>query len=167
MRCNKGSWHAILVGLAVLVLIGFLSSCASILKPAKQKSYYTPQSTPVITSPITVDQADLNNDGKLDQSEIQILTHDRPSVMSTFMCIGGLVVAVCGLCVILSRTKQPTSSSANSVKADMGSFTKSNPSEDQIIVESKTKLDDGGDWLDSGQDFTGDPNGSSGGKREG
>ncbi len=164
MKCSRGSLSAIMVGLAVLVLIGFLTSCASVLKPAKQQSYSTPRSTPTPTNPISVDQADLNKDGKLDQSEIQLITQDKPSVITTFMCIGGLVVAVCGLCVILSRSKIPHQPRTRSVKADMGTFVSS---EDQIIVENKQNLDDDEMWCHAEQDFAADPSGSNVGKRKG
>ena len=145
MRCNKGSWHAILVGLAVLVLIAFLTSCAASWKPAKQQKDHTPNST------ITVTQADTNKDGNLDTSEIQALTPDKPSVITTFMCIGGLVVAVCGLCVILSRSRHNTT-------ADMGTFTTTSDSSEQ-------DLDDDEHWCHAEQDFLGDPSGTNVGKR--
>ena len=137
------------VVLWTMVILNFCS-CMSVTGPAKQQKNTTSPRTQVTPqAPISVDQIDLNNDGKIDNSEYQALTEDRPGVLSTFLCIGGATLLVCLGTAWLSRNVPPANK-PEGLQVE----------QDQIIEEDVdgVKSEDG-DWLDSGQDF------DNGGKR--
>jgi len=121
--------------------------------PAKQQRNNTPPRVQV--APIPIDQIDLNGDGKIDISEHQRLTEDKPGVLPTFLCIGGATLFICLGTAWLSRNIPP----ANKPE-------KVEVEEDQIIeedfdgVQKVEEVEEGEeDWLDTGQDF------EDGGKR--
>ena len=136
-----------------LIVICNFCSCTSTRGPAKQQRNNTsPRIQAIPQAPISVDQIDLNKDGKIDDSEYQILTEDRPSVLTTFICIGAATILVCLGTAWLSRNIPP-SNKPEGIEVE-------EESEDQIIEEDFDGIQsEDGDWLDSGQDF------DSGGKR--
>jgi len=137
------------VVLWTMVILNFCS-CTSMTGPAKQQKITTSSRTQVTPqAPISVDQIDLNNDGKIDNSEYQALTEDRPGVLSTFLCIGGATILVCLGTAWLSRNVPPANK-PEEIQVE----------QDQIIHEDFDGVQPkDGDWLDSGQDF------DNGGKR--
>lgn len=151
---NKQAISALVVTIMVLLWIGLLSGCASKWKPAQQQKDSTPHTS---ESAIPVHELDLNQDGHIDQSEQQIITQDRPAVLTTFMCIGALVVAVCGLCVLLSRSRTPASRTT-----DGGAMAESPaPTPTPSSSDTSDTCDSDEDmWCHAEQDFLGtDPHG--------
>ena len=141
-----------------LVIFNFCGCSATGSRgPAKQQRNSTSphlQATP--STPIPVTLVDLNNDGKIDISEQERLTENKPSVISTFLCIGGATILICLGTAWLSRNVPPANASKKpEIEDEEGIPVDIEPSEDQILEESEPS----GDWLDSGQDF------DSGGKR--
>ena len=140
----------LLLLLTMLVWIMTLCCCANRTvkpNPAKQQKITTSQ------QPIPVDQIDLNQDGMIDTTEQQHLTDNTPGVLSTFMCIGGATILIClGSAWICRRSIDSEQQSPD---------TSHDSPEDQLIQERDfdgvqhdvADVSDGGDWLDSGQQF--------------
>ena len=147
------SWRWAIYIIAAMVWLHFLCGCTSMRGPAKQKRNNTPPRVQV--APIPIDQIDLNGDGKIDISEHQRLTEDKPGVLITFLCIGGATLFICLGTAWLSRNIPPANK-PEKVEVE-------EESEDQIIEEDfdgVQKVEEGEeDWLDTGQDF------EDGGKR--
>ena len=142
----------LLLLLTLLVWIMVLCCCANRTvktNPAKQQKVTTSQ------QPIPVNQIDLNQDGVIDTTEQQHLTDNTPSVLGTFMCIGGATILIClGSAWICRRSHSPP----------VAPTTKPSDQTDDLILErdfdgiqgessESSEVTDGGDWLDSGQDF--------------
>lgn len=140
-----------------LVVICNFCSCTSTRGPAKQQRNTTiPRIQATPQAPISVNQIDLNKDGKIDDSEYQILTEDRPSVLTTFLCIGGATILVCLGTAWLSRNIPPANKSEKvEIEDDQGLPVVVEPTEDQIIEEAGV-LDDDELWCHAEQDFLGD-----------
>ena len=135
-----------------------LTACAS-TQPAKQQKISTPVSDTHAT--ISVDQIDLNRDGQLSVTEQQLL-HAEPAhrvAIITFVCIAAAVCATLIICMWFTR---------RGVNPDNPTTDSSEPPEPTEIhdgngvilnhapPQTSTEQADGGDWLDSEQDFMGD-----------
>ena len=161
----RGAIQAILVATIVLIWLALMTGCISKLgiRPAKQQ-----QSQATVTQSIPVNQIDLNQDGRIDQQEIQqadLADHDTPGVLQTFLAIGILVITVSGICAwVAARQVKPESPSSEDQNLDntpdpRASSDVAPPSE--LIVED---VDDEM-WCHAEQDFLGTHPESHGGKR--
>lgn len=165
----RGSFQAILVATIVLIWIALLSGCISKLgtRPAKQQ-----QSQTTVTQSVPVAQIDLNQDGQIDQQEIQqadLVDHDTPGVLQTFLAIGTLVILVSGICAwVAARQVKPVSPSSEG--QDGGTFrsTPKPPVTSKSTAPSELIVEDVNDemWCHAEQDFLGDHPGPHGGKRD-
>ena len=110
------------------------------VKPAQQQK---------ISTTIPVNQIDLNGDGLISQSEQQQLTtHDNHALL-TFLCISGATIIMCvSGAWVTCRHRATPDTSHNSVTPDISTRAPDTP--------VTTDTSDGGDWLDSEQDFSGD-----------
>ena len=136
-------------------LIMLLTACAS-TQPAKQQKISTPVSDTHAT--ISVDQIDLNRDGQLSITEQQLI-HTEPAhhvAIFTFVAIAGAVCATLIICMWFTRRgvnpDHPTSDTSEPSEIDDGNGVILNHAPSQTAPEQA----DGGDWLDSEQDFMGD-----------
>ena len=136
-------------------LLMLLTACAS-TQPAKQQKISTPVSDTPTT--ISVDQIDLDRDGQLSPTEQQLL-HTEPAhhvAIITFVCIAGAVCATLIICMWFTRRgvnpDVPTSDTPEPSEIDDGNGVILNHAPSQTAPEQA----DGGDWLDSEQDFMGD-----------
>ena len=136
-------------------LIMLLAACA-IKQPAKQQKISTPVSDPPST--ISVDQIDLNRDGQLSLTEQQLI-HSQPAhhvAIITFVCIAAAVCATLIICMWFTRRgvnpDNPTPDTSDPPEIDDGNGVILNHAPSQTSPDQA----DGGDWLDSEQDFMGD-----------
>lgn len=144
----------------LFIVISLLNSCASKMPAQQQRNTTTPQ------APIAVTAVDTNNNGIIEVEEMeQALPHMQPSQISTigaFGAIAGAVLILCFGCVWLTRNIPDTNS--NSTLLDIPEDPE-DLAQDQLLEEDfegvqpkVEEVKDGGDWLDSGQQFpTGKP----------
>ena len=139
-------WNIWLIMSATVIWILVLCSCVGNkqartgtgsntgVKPAQQQK--------IITT-IPVNQIDTDGDGQISQSEQQQLTtHDNHALL-TFLCISGATIIMCvGGAWVTCRHR------ARSDTTDTPDISAARP--------DTSDTSDGGDWLDSGQDFSGD-----------
>lgn len=146
--------HMYLKWLTVLTLLVWIMVLCCCTKARVSKNPAQQQRITTTTQqPIPVTQIDLNQDGVIDTSEQQQFTEDRPGVLATFMCIGGATILIClGSAWICTRTTRR--------KSEVSEPHTTNTSEQLIleqdfdgIQDQPPEVTDGGDWLDSGQDF--------------
>lgn len=140
------------IGCLIMLLTGCVSN-----RPAKQQKI----STPDTHATISVDQIDLNRDGQLSATEQQLL-HTEPAhhvAIFTFVAIAGAVCATLIICMWFTRRgvnpDHPTSDSSDTPEPpeiDDGNGVILNHAPSQTSPDQA----DGGDWLDSEQDFMGD-----------
>ncbi len=162
--CMKASTQAVLLAVMVLLWIALMSGCASKLGPVKQQKDNTHTN-----HTMSVQQIDLNQDGQIDQQEMQQLQSDTPGVLSTFLAIGMLVIGVSAICAWVS-TRQTNPVSPSSEGQDGGTFdntpkppaTSKSPEPSELIVEDVNDEM----WCHAEQDFLGDHPGPHGGKRD-
>lgn len=162
----KGTTQAIILAAVVLLWIMVMTGCASKLGPVKQLENDTHK-----THTMSVTQIDLNQDGQIDQQEMQQLQSDTPGVMSTFLAIGMLVIGVTAICAwVTTRQHKPVSSSSegqdggtfdNTPKSPAGSKSPKSPEPSELIVEDVSP----DRWCHAEQDFLGDSTTPPGGKR--
>ena len=142
-------------------LIMLLTACAT-TQPAKQQKISTPVSDTHAT--ISVDQIDLDRDGHLSITEQQLI-HSQPAhhvAIITFVCIAAAVCVTLIICMWFTRRgvnpDDPASDSSDSSdtseppEIDDGNGVILNHAPPQTPPDQA----DGGDWLDSEQDFMGD-----------
>ena len=161
----RGALQAILVAVFVLIWLALMTGCISKLgtKPAKQQQSHT-----TVTQSVPVDQIDLNQDGQIDQQEIQqadLVDHDTPGVLQTFLAIGTLVIVVSGICAwAAARQVKPVSPSSEDQNLDI--TTRPRASSD-VVPPSELIVEDVDDemWCHAEQDFLGDHPDSHGGSR--
>ena len=159
----RGTTQAIILAAMVLLWIMVMTGCASKLGPVKQQ-----EDTTSSTHTMSVNQIDLNQDGQIDQQEMQQLQSDTPGVMSTFLAIGMLVIGVTAICAwVATRQHKPVSPSSEG--QDGGTFdntpkppaTSNTPPSSELIVEHvKDDM-----WCHAEQDFLGDSTSPHGDKR--
>lgn len=140
------------IGCLIMLLAGCVSN-----RPAKQQKITTPDTH----ATISVDQIDLNRDGQLSATEQQLL-HTEPAhhvAIFTFVAIAGAVCATLIICMWFTRRgvnpDHPTSDSSDTPEPpeiDDGNGVILNHAPSQTSPDQA----DGGDWLDSEQDFMGD-----------
>ena len=161
----RGAIQAILVATIVLIWLAFMTGCISKLgiRPAKQQ-----QSQTTVTQSIPVNQIDLNQDGQIDQQEIQqadLADHDTPGVLQTFLAIGILVITVSGICAwVAARQVKPESPSSEDQNLDI---TPDPRASSDVVPPSELIVEDVDDemWCHAEQDFLGTHPDSRGGKR--
>ena len=159
----KASTQAVLLAMMVLLWVALMCGCASKLGPVKQQ-----KDTTTTNHTMSVQQIDLNQDGQIDQQEMQQLQSDKPGVLSTFLAIGMLVIGVSTICAWVStRQKNPVSPSPEG--QDGGTFdnTPKPPASSKSTTPSELIVEDVDDemWCHAEQDFLGDHDDPHGGKR--
>ena len=159
----RGMTQALLVAVIVLLWIGLMSGCASQMGPAKQQKSQT-----TVTQSIPVNQIDLNQDGQIDQQEIQqadLVDHDTPGVLQTFLAIGSLVIVVSGICAwVAARQVKPESPSSEDQNINI---TPGPRASSDVVPPSELIVEDVDDemWCHAEQDFLGSHPDSRGGSR--
>lgn len=137
-------------------LIMLLAACAT-KQPAKQQKI----STPDTHATISVDQIDLDRDGHLSLTEQQLI-HSQPAhhvAIITFVCIAAAVCVTLIICMWCTRRgtnpdqdTSDTPDTSDPPEIDDGNGVILNHAPAQTSPDPA----DGGDWLDSEQDFMGD-----------
>ena len=142
------------IGCLIMLLTGCVSN-----RPAKQQKISTPVSDPPAT--ISVDQIDLDRDGHLSITEQQLI-HSQPAhhvAIITFVCIAAAVCVTLIICMWFTRrgvnpddpaSEPPEPPEPPEIDDGNGVILNHAP------AQTPPEPTDGGDWLDSEQDFMGD-----------